>query len=66
METVIECENCGDELAVTKDGISDCASCAWFAATFQTEAIDIVAEQVRVDALNAAWARGAATFCEIR
>jgi hypothetical protein len=69
METVIEneviCENCGDDLVVTEDGISECATCAWFAATFQKESIDVVAEQIRVDELNESWAQDAAKFCEV-
>jgi hypothetical protein len=62
VEAVIECQTCGDELAITEDGISECATCAWFAATFTQVAIDFAAEQARIQDADDAWANDAARF----
>jgi hypothetical protein len=66
VEAVIEnepiCPDCGDDLPVFEGEVSECATCAWFAATFQDQAVDIVAEQIRLDDLNATWAADAARF----
>jgi hypothetical protein len=56
------CPDCGDDLPVFEGEISECSTCAWFAATFQDQAVDIVAEQIRLDDLNEAWAQDAARF----
>jgi hypothetical protein len=66
VEAVIEnepiCPDCGDDLPSFEGEVSECATCAWFAATFHDQTVDIVAEQIRLDDLNEAWARDAERF----